>query len=134
MGITGISQLQNVYAQNYKTEKEYFDSINNEALPIARGYRLTEDDILRREVITNLMCNFELDFRQIEEKYKINFKEYFAWGLSNLPEMEKDELVFVNGNKIEVTPMGKLLIRNIAMNFDGYIEHKEDTAKYSRTV
>jgi oxygen-independent coproporphyrinogen-3 oxidase len=80
------------------------------------------------------MCNFELDFRQIEEKYKINFKEYFAWGLSNLPEMEKDELVFVNGNKIEVTPMGKLLIRNIAMNFDGYIEHKEDTAKYSRTV
>lgn len=134
MGITGISQLQNVYAQNYKTEKEYFDSINNEALPIARGYRLTDDDILRREVITNLMCNFELDFRQIEEKYKINFKEYFAWGLSNLPEMEKDELVSIKNNKIEVTPMGKLLIRNIAMNFDGYIEHKEDTAKYSRTV
>jgi oxygen-independent coproporphyrinogen-3 oxidase len=48
--------------------------------------------------------------------------------------MESDELVSVKDNKIEITPMGKLLIRNIAMNFDGYIEHKEDTAKYSRTV
>lgn len=134
MGITAISQLQNVYAQNFKTEKEYFDSINNEKLPIARGYRLTDDDILRREVITNLMCNFELDFKMIEDKYKINFKDYFAWGLSNLIEMENDELVSVKDNKIEITPMGKLLIRNIAMNFDAYIERKEDTAKYSRTV
>ena len=134
MGITGISQLHRVYAQNFKTEKEYFDSINNEALPVARGYKLTDDDILRREVITNLMCNFELDFKQIEDKYKINFKDYFAWGLGNLTEMENDKLVSVKDNKIEVTQMGKLLIRNIAMNFDGYIEHKEDTAKYSRTV
>ena len=98
------------------------------------GYRLSEDDILRREVITNLMCNYELYFGDIEQKYKINFKDYFAWGLNNLREMENDELVLVSDNKIEVTQMGKLLIRNIVMNFDGYIERKEDTAKYSRTV
>lgn len=134
MGITAISQLQNVYAQNFKTEKEYFDSINNESLPVARGYKLSDDDILRREVITNLMCNFELDFKRIEDKYKINFRDYFALGLSNLTEMENDELVTIKDSKIEITPMGKLLIRNIAMNFDGYIERKEDTAKYSRTV
>jgi len=134
MGITAISQLQNVYAQNYKTEKEYFDSINNETLPVSRGYHLSEDDILRREVITNLMCNYQLYFGEIEQKYKINFKDYFAWGLNNLREMENDELVLVSDNKIEVTQMGKLLIRNIVMNFDGYIERKEDTAKYSRTV
>ncbi|MCL5027766.1 MAG: oxygen-independent coproporphyrinogen III oxidase [Bacteroidetes bacterium] len=134
MGITAISQLQNVYAQNFKTEKEYFQSIDNEVIPSAKGYRLSEDDILRREVVMKLMCNFELEFKPVEEKYKINFKEYFAWGLNNLTEMEKDELVSVSESKIEVTPMGKLLIRNIAMNFDGYIERKEDTAKYSRTV
>ncbi len=134
MGITAISQLQNVYAQNFKTEKEYYQSIDNELIPVAKGYRLNEDDILRREVVMKLMCNFELEFKPVEEKYKINFKEYFAWGLNNLTEMEKDELVLVSDDKIEVTPMGKLLIRNIAMNFDGYIERKEDTAKYSRTV
>ena len=81
-----------------------------------------------------LMCNFELDFESIEKKYNIKFNEYFAWGLNNLKEMEKDELVSVSDKKIEVTQMGKLLIRNIAMNFDGYIERKEDTARYSRTV
>ena len=134
MGITAISQLQNVYAQNFKTEKEYYQSIDNEVIPVAKGYHLSEDDILRRDVVMKLMCNFELDFKPVEEKYKINFKEYFAWGLNNLTEMEKDELVSVSNDKIEVTPMGKLLIRNIAMNFDGYIERKEDTTKYSRTV
>ncbi|MHB8579466.1 MAG: oxygen-independent coproporphyrinogen III oxidase [Ignavibacteriaceae bacterium] len=134
MGITAISQLQNVYAQNFKTEKEYFNSIDNEKLPVAKGYRLSDDDILRREVIMKLMCNFELDFSAIEKQFNINFKEYFAWGLSNLKEMQKDELLLLDDKKIEVTQMGKLLIRNIAMNFDGYIERKEDTAKYSRTV
>ncbi len=134
MGITAISQLHNVYAQNYKTEKEYFNSIDNETLPIAKGYSLSEDDILRREVISKLMCNFELDFSDIEKQFNIKFKEYFSWGLNNLDEMINDELLILKDNKIEITQMGKLLIRNIAMNFDGYIERKEDTAKYSRTV
>lgn len=134
MGITAISQLDRVYAQNFKTEKEYFKAIDDETLPIAKGYQLSDDDILRRDVVMKLMCNFELEFETIEKKYNINFKEYFAWGLNNLKEMEKDELVSVSDKKIEVTQMGKLLIRNIAMNFDGYIERKEDTARYSRTV
>ncbi|HSR16613.1 MAG TPA: oxygen-independent coproporphyrinogen III oxidase [Ignavibacteriaceae bacterium] len=134
MGITGISQLENVYAQNYKTEKQYYEALDNEALPIARGYQLNEDDIIRRFVIMRLMCDFEINFSQAEEKFKINFKEYFARGLNNLKEMEEDELVRIEENKIEVTGMGRLLIRNIAMNFDGYIERKEDKAQYSRTV
>ncbi len=134
MGITAISQLYNVYAQNYKTEKEYFNAIDNETIPAAKGYRLNDDDILRRDVVMKLMCNFELEFESIEKKYNINFKEYFSWGLNNLKEMEQDELVVLTDKKIEVTQMGKLLIRNIAMNFDGYIERKEDHARYSRTV
>jgi len=134
MGITAISQLQNVYAQNFKTEKEYFNSIDNEILPITKGYKLSDDDVLRRDVVMKLMCNFELEFSQIEKKYNINFKEYFAWGLNNLKEMESDELLQIDDKNISVTQMGKLLIRNIAMNFDGYIERKEDTTRYSRTV
>jgi len=134
MGITGISQLDNIYAQNYKTEKEYFHALDNETLPTAKGYRLNEDDKIRRYVIMRLMCDFELDFKAIEAKFGISFKEYFAFGLNNLKEMESDGLVEMTGNSLYVKDMGRLLIRNIAMNFDGYIERKEDTAKYSRTV
>jgi oxygen-independent coproporphyrinogen III oxidase len=134
MGITSISQLRNVYAQNYKTEKEYYSAIDNEILPTSKGYRLTDDDHLRREVIMKLMCDFELDFKTIEDEFKIDFKKYFAWGLNNLQEMQADDLVEISDTSIKVKNMGRMLIRNIAINFDGYIERKEDKAKYSRTV
>jgi oxygen-independent coproporphyrinogen III oxidase len=134
MGITSISQLQRVYAQNYKTEKEYYKALDEEHFPVSKGYRLNEDDLLRREVIMRIMCDFELNFKQIEEKFNIRFKEYFAWGLNNLSEMENDGLITLSDEKLTINDMGRLLIRNIAMNFDGYIERKEDTAKYSRTV
>jgi oxygen-independent coproporphyrinogen-3 oxidase len=134
MGVTAISQLKNIYAQNIKTEKEYFDAIDKEILPVTRGYYLTQDDHIRRDVIMQIMCNFELDIPLIEKKHNMDFNKYFSWGLGNMKEMEADNLIKVTESKIEVSEMGKLLIRNIAMNFDGYIERKEDTAKYSRTV
>ena len=134
MGITGISQLERIYAQNYKTEKEYYHALDNETLPTVKGYHLNDDDIIRRYVIMRLMCDFGLNFSVVEKIFNINFKEYFAWGLNNLKEMEDDKLVKISDGKIEITDMGRLLIRNIAMNFDGYIERKEDKAKYSRTV
>lgn len=133
-GITGISQLHNVYAQNVKTEKEYISVIDKGELPIHRGYRLNEDDLLRRHVIMKLMCDFELTFSQIEKEFNINFNEYFKYGLNNLKEMSDDGLVTLTDDKIVINEMGRLLIRNIAINFDGYIERKEDTARYSRTV
>jgi oxygen-independent coproporphyrinogen-3 oxidase len=134
LGITSISQLKNIYAQNYKTEKDYYKSLDDGLIPTAKGYRLTEDDHIRYDVIMRLMCDFELDFKSIEETFNIKFKEYFKWGLSNLKEMEEDKLIIMNDDGIIVKDMGRLLIRNIAINFDGYIERKEDTAKYSRTV
>ncbi|QQS36244.1 MAG: oxygen-independent coproporphyrinogen III oxidase [Ignavibacteriales bacterium] len=134
MGITSISQLKNVYAQNFKTEKEYYTALDNETLPVAKGYYLSEDDHIRRYVITKLMCDFELNFSDVEKEFKIDFKKYFAYGLNNLKEMEADDLLTTNDKGIKVHDMGKILIRNIAINFDAYIERKEDTTKYSRTV
>lgn len=133
-GITSISQLQRVYMQNYKTEKEYYASLDEGLLPAVKGYYLSDDDLLRRHVIMRIMCDFELDMKKIEQQFNINFKEYFKWGLNNLSEMINDGLVKIDGSKIIVSEMGRLLIRNIAMNFDGYIERQEDKMKYSRTV
>ena len=95
---------------------------------------MNKDDHIRHEVIMRIMCDFELNYKSIEEKFNINFKDYFKWGLNNLKEFETDELIVMNEDRFKVKDMGRLLIRNIAMNFDGYIERKEDTAKYSRTV
>lgn len=133
-GITSISQLKNIYAQNFKTEKEYFKAIDDEKLPILKGYRLTEDDQIRRTVIMKLMCDFELNFSEIENEYKINFKEYFKNSLNSLLEMENEGLVEIKDGKIKVSDMGRLLIRNIAMKFDGFIERKQGEMKYSRTI
>lgn len=134
LGVTAISQLRNIYAQNYKTEKEYYQSLDQETLPIAKGYRLSEDDHIRRHVIMKIMCDFGLNMRTVEEMFNINFREYFKSGLENLKAMEEDGLLKISGDNIDIFPTGKLLIRNIAINFDGYIERKQDNAKYSRTV
>lgn len=134
MGITSIGQIGDIFAQNYKKEKEYFEALEEGLFPVERGYQLTEDDKIRREVIMKIMCDFELDFNKMGSRFDINFKEYFKYGLSNFQEMVDDGLVELSDDYIKVTDMGRLLIRNIAMNFDGYIERKEDNARYSRTV
>lgn len=133
-GITSISQLNNIYAQNYKTEKGYYKALDDGEVPTAKGYSLSEDDHIRREVIMRIMCDFELNYKSVEEKFQINFKEYFAHGLVNLKMFESDELVSISDDGFKIKGLGRLLIRNIAINFDGYIERKEDKAKYSRTV
>ena len=133
-GITSISQLNNIYAQNYKTEKEYYKALDDGLVPTAKGYSLSEDDHIRREVIMRIMCDFELNYKSIEDKFNINFKKYFANGLENLKAFEGDGLITVSDDGFKIKDMGKLLIRNIAINFDGYIERKEDKAKYSRTI
>ncbi len=133
-GITAISQLEKVYAQNWKTEKDYFKSLDDNILPTWKGYRLSEDDHIRRTVIMKLMCDFELNIPKINEELKINFNEYFRFGLANLKNMCEDGIVSLENDSIKISEMGRLLIRNIVMNFDGFIERKEDKARYSRTV
>ncbi|MCB9219546.1 MAG: oxygen-independent coproporphyrinogen III oxidase [Ignavibacteriales bacterium] len=134
LGITSIGQFGNIYSQNFKTEKEYYAALENGEFPIMKGYEMTQDDIIRKEVIMRIMCDFELDFSSIEKKFNIKFEEYFTWGLNNFDDLISDGLVEIKDRKITVAEMGRLLIRNIAMNFDGFLERKEDSGKYSRTV
>lgn len=133
-GITSISQIGRSYSQNVKKENEYFSLLNEGRLPVERGYYLSDDDLLRRHVITKIMCDFELDFGEVEKLYPVEFEKYFAVSIEGLKEFMDDGLVELKDRKIVVTEMGRLLIRNIAMNFDRYIEQKTDKAKYSRTV
>jgi oxygen-independent coproporphyrinogen-3 oxidase len=134
-GISGISQLQNVYAQNLKDIPPYYQRLNNRQLPTSRGYKLTADDHLRRHVISRLMCDMMLDKREVEKKFAVAFDDYFAGALAQLEEFRRDDLLRLEADTIEITPAGRLFIRNIAMAFDAYLDKNPSTRNlYSRTV
>lgn len=136
MGITSISQLNGAYAQNVKTTGQYRRYLEAGKLPTALGVRLSEDDRLRREVITELMCNNRVLKQPFEERYGIRFDDYFEEALKKMDEFVADGLVRFSADRIEVSNAGRLIVRNIAMAFDRYLE--EDRRKkqpiYSRTV
>ena len=134
-GITSISMLPRAYAQNVKTIDEYRLRIENGTPAVYRGYRLSKDDLLRRHVIMRLMCDFELEKRDVERKFNITFDEYFSGALEQLLLFQDDGLLSLSGDGITILPMGRLVIRNIAMCFDAYLPSEADNRQiYSRTV
>jgi len=99
-----------------------------------RGVTLTADDLLRRDVIQKLMCEFRLDFDAIGRKHGIRFAETFAAELGSLDAMVEDGLVVLSNGALEVTPRGRMLVRNIAMVFDRYLREARERAGYSRVI
>ncbi len=135
LGITGISMLSEVYVQNYKTLDTYYREIENNELPVFRGIELSPDDVIRRDIITQIMCTFNLDKEAFEKSHHIVFDEYFSDALPYLNSFEQDGLLTMENNTICITQSGRLLIRNIAMTFDAYLQKKtENKPQFSRTV
>ncbi len=137
-GVSAISAVGGTYSQNVKTLETYYAHIDQGELPIARGIKLTMDDLLRRLVIQRLMCNFELSIASIEQIYPIDFASYFALELEKLRTMEIDGLIKINADRLNVTLKGRLLIRNICMVFDSYLHLKREIMpeqlRYSKTI
>lgn len=133
MGITSIGMVGNSYSQNVKTLEEYYEIIDAGQLPVFRGLELNEDDILRREVITRLICHFHLDKSKIENEFGIEFDKYFVSSLQQLETMEKDGLVELGDKDIKVLTPGRLLIRNICMAFDFYAQQTKGQ-RFSKVI
>lgn len=132
-GATSISMLYDAYVQNYKILRDYYETIDDGRLPVERGVYLNQDDIIRRDVIMKLMCHFRLLKAEVEEKFGIVFDQYFKDELSGLREMEEDGLVILYPERIDVTPIGRLLIRNIASVFDVYLKSKKER-RFSKAI
>lgn len=133
-GISSISKLGAIYAQNHKTEEDYYDALERGELPVLRGVELTADDVLRRSIIQALMCHFELSIESIEIAHLIDFRRYFAPELNDLARMAEAGLVEIGDRWITVLPPGRLLVRAIAMVFDRYLRHDRERARYSRVI
>ena len=134
MGVTSIGQVGASYSQNQRGLEEYYARIDAGALAVFRGYGLSDDDRLRRAVITNLICHFKLDIKDIEKQYEISFSDYFAPELADLRTMVGDGLLALDETRIQVSPAGQLLIRNICMVFDRYLREKQGESRYSKVI
>ncbi|MEA3497484.1 MAG: oxygen-independent coproporphyrinogen III oxidase [Campylobacterota bacterium] len=135
IGVTSIGDGVDYYAQNFKTLVEYEEAIDAGNLPVFKGYKLSDDDMLRQFVIMELMSNFSLDIKRVEKEFNINFNEYFVDAIQALQEFVDAQLVTISDDKIEVSQTGTMLIRNISMPFDAYLNKiPEDKRRFSKTI
>ncbi len=133
-GVSAISMIGDAYAQNQKELKKYYAQVNDQRHALWKGVALDSDDLLRREVIKQLICNFKLDKTKIESEFKVAFNDYFKEDLELLQTFINDELVEVDDKEIRVTLRGRLLIRNICMCFDKYLRAKARQQQFSRVI
>ena len=134
LGVSSISQINGLYSQNVRALDEYYDKIETDHLAVWRGCQLTSDDALRREVIMQLICHFKLDIQEFNKRHNIDFKEYFWQELDYLSNLEQDGLLTVTQDTIRVSAVGRLLIRNICMIFDTYLQEISQVQNYSKAI
>ena len=120
-GVSAIGQVGDLYVQNYKSIAEYEQVVAAGLLPQQQGVRMSRDDIIRRDVINQIMCHGFVDRGGIEIKYGVPFDGYFGSELRNLQTLAGDGLVDLSDDAIALTPVGRLLMRNVAMTFDAYV-------------
>ncbi len=126
IGPSSMTSIEEYYYQNVYSLKEYYSLLDENRLPIFRGYKLNENDIIRREVINNLMTNFCVLYSRIEKQFNINFIKYFKEELDNLNDLKEDGLIVISNKSIQITEIGENFARNVAKIFDTYFS--EDIA------
>jgi oxygen-independent coproporphyrinogen-3 oxidase len=134
LGVSGIGGIGNMFAQNSVSTIEYEEIIERGELPIVKGLLVDDDDLLRAAVIQDLMCYDSLDFDKFGADHGIDFREYFAEEVQQLGVLEEDELIELSDAGITITPKGRLLLRNIAMTFDRYINLAENDSRFSKAI
>jgi oxygen-independent coproporphyrinogen-3 oxidase len=137
VGISAIGDVRGAFAQNHKTLARYYQALDGGTFPIERGYALSDDDKVRRHVITELMCNFHVSRKAVEAKFGIDFEAYFAKELAVLNAADgpiADGLLDVDDESLTVTPGGRLFVRNVCMAFDRYLGSHEGRPVFSRTI
>ena len=134
MGVSSISSVHNSYSQNEKGIDGYYAAIQAGKLPLIRGLSMTDDDVLRRQVIQQLSCHFKLNFEEIEQQFDINFADYFNTELAELAPMQTDNLLSLSESEIQVSARGRMLIRNICMVFDEHLRQQTGAQSFSKVI
>jgi oxygen-independent coproporphyrinogen-3 oxidase len=139
VGISSIGDVQGAFIQNVKKLTTYTQAVDQGRFPVERGYALTPDDERRRYVISEIMCNAQLEMAAVERRFQLSFAETFATELAELTApggLVEDGLVRLSPGWIRLTPLGRRFVRNVAMVFDRHLRESDTGAKpvFSRTV
>lgn len=136
LGMSSIGYVDNAFFQNHSKLDSYQHAIAKEGSATFRGLRLSDDDLIRQYVITQLMCNFRLEYAELNRRFGVQYMEYFANEHKCLEPFLADHLLRLNGSCLDITPAGRTFVRNIAMTFDAYLSGKDKntTVTFSRTI
>ncbi len=134
LGVSSISGVGRVYAQNYRALTDYDAAVDDRRLPTMRGIHLSEDDAIRRTVISRILCHCVLHKEEIEDEFGFRFDEYFANELARLAPLAADGLITMTPETIAVTSLGRIFIRNVGMAFDKYLLKPKEKPVFSKTL
>ena len=134
LGVSAISKIDNIYSQNHKLLKDYYQAISQQSQSVEKGLILSKDDKIRQYVIGELMCNLSVDKQQVETLFEIEFDRYFADELKSLEVFEKDQLLQITQQQINVAHKARLLIRNVCMSFDAYMNNHLNKNRFSKLI
>ena len=134
LGVSAIGRVGANYNQNAKELEDYYDYLNHGRFPIIKGLALSKDDIVRRAVIMEIMCQGRLDYESIELAYLINFKEYFSSEMNLLRNFHEKDFIDLDDSGIQVTDTGWFFVRAIAMIFDRYLQLDQNRTRFSKIL
>jgi oxygen-independent coproporphyrinogen III oxidase len=134
VGVSSIGSINGHYHQNVRDIESYYSALDNEQLPSWRGVSVNTDDLIRKAVIFELICHFELNIKSIEQRFGIRFSKYFYSEIKMLQPFVKDGLIESSHQSIKVTSQGRLLIRNICMLFDAYLNELQQINNFSKVI
>jgi oxygen-independent coproporphyrinogen-3 oxidase len=134
LGVSAISHVGDSYSQSPRKLAEWEIAVDQGRIPVWRGIELGDDDVVRADVIQQIMCRGEVDRRRVEGRYGLDFDAYFADALARLAPLAADGLVELDDARIAVTSRGRLLLRMIAMCFDRYLHAQGERPRHSRVV
>jgi len=133
IGVSAISDFGDCYMQNQKNLEQYIQETSEYKLIPRRGCILDKEDQLRRQVIETLMCHGEIYINEFEKLFEIDFRKHFTKEWTELQKMEDDKLLTLSSQKIGITNLGRLFMRNVVMPFDRHIESMK-SSNFSKTV
>lgn len=134
IGVSAIGELAGVYFQNHRDIARYNAAVDEGRLPLERGYVRSAEDLLRGRVIEELMCHFRLDGRALGERFGVDFWRHFAAERRALEALAAEGLAAFEGEVLRATPLGRLLVRRLAMVFDAHLAGDGGRERYSRIL
>jgi oxygen-independent coproporphyrinogen-3 oxidase len=133
LGLSSIGKVGHSYVQNFRTLDEYYACLDQGLLPVEKGFDLSNDDVLRRKIIMDLMCSQGIDFDEIQKSFGVVCRDYFSAELEQLKAYTQEGLLSIDDQGVLVSEKGRFFVRAFGMAFDDYLQ-KKTSAQYSKII